>query len=88
MKGYERKYRHDIQLRSEYYIIVENKNGRRFSVRRGDEVIIYLKNGQYRQGIVQSIGTKHITLYTIDGSFRCQWGNKDALERIVMIHSK
>lgn len=88
MKGYERNYRDDIQLRSEYYITIEDKYGRRFAVRRGDEVVIYLKNGQYRRGIVQNIGTKHITLSTVEGSFRCQWDNADVLERIVMIHSR
>ncbi len=88
MKGYERNYRHDIQLRSEYYLTMEDKNGRRFAVRRGDEVVIYLKGGQYRRGVVQNIGTKHITLSTLEGSFRCQWDNEDVLERVVIIHNR
>lgn len=88
MRGYERNCRDDIQLRSQYYLSMEDINRRRFAVKRGDEVVLYLKNGQSRRGIVQNIGTKHITISTLEGSFKCQWDNKDVLERIVIIHSR
>lgn len=49
MKGYERNYRDDIQLRSEYYIVCTDATGRSFAIRRGDDIIVHLKSGiQYR----------------------------------------
>lgn len=45
MKGYERNYRDDIQLRSEYYIVCTDATGRSFAIRRGDDIIVHLKSG-------------------------------------------
>lgn len=47
-RGYERNYRTDIQLRSEYYIVCTGATGRS-DIRRGDDIIVHLKSGiQYR----------------------------------------
>lgn len=42
MKGYERNYRDDIQLRSEYYIMCTGAIVRSFAIRRCDGIIVHL----------------------------------------------
>ena len=61
-RGYERNYRDDIQLRSEYYIVCTGATGRSFAIRRGDDIIVHLKSGVSYRGTVQTVGTKHLLL--------------------------
>lgn len=87
-RGYERNYRTDIQLRSEYYIVCTDATGRSFAIRRGDDIIVHLKSGIQYRGTVQKVGTKHIILKTEDGTVQVQWDSPKIVDSIDLILSK
>lgn len=87
-RGYERNYRTDMQLMSEYYIIYTDINERSFAIRRGDDVSVQLKSGIQYRGTVFSIGTKYLVLKTEHGTHRIQWDNSEIVDRIYLIHKR
>lgn len=87
-RGYERNYRADIQLRSEYYIVYEDNTGRSFAIRRGDDIIVHLKSGVQCRGTVFRVGTKHLLLKTEARIAEVQWDSPEIVDSIDLIHSR
>ena len=87
-KVYERNYRTDMQLRSEYYIIYTDINERSFAIRWGDEVIVQLKSGIQYSGTVFRVGTKYLVLKTEYGTHQIQWNNSEIVDSIYLIHKR
>lgn len=87
-RGYERNYRTDIQLRSEYYIVCTNATGKSFAIRRGDDIIVHLKSGVSYRGTVQKVGTKHLLLKMEAGTIQVQWDSSKIVDGIDLILSK
>lgn len=87
-RGYERNYRTDIQLRSEYYVVCTDATGRSFAIRRGDDIIVHLKSGVPYRGTVWKVGTKHLLLKTEAGTVQVQWDSPKIVDSIDLIHSR
>lgn len=87
-RGYERNYRTDIQLRSEYYIVCTDATGKSFAIRRGDDIIVHLKSGVSYRGTVQKVGTKHLLLKMEARTVQVQWDSPKIVDSIDLIHSK
>lgn len=87
-RGYERNYRTDIQLRSEYYIVCTDATGRSFAIRRGDDIIVHPKSGVQYRGTVWKVGTKHLLLKMEAGTVQVQWDSPKIVDSIDLIHSR